>query len=148
MSAVWIGIDVAKAALLRTIPGIGKVVAPTLLGLLPELGTLSRRQLAALVGVAPLNRDSGKRSGARGIWGGRSAVRTALYMASLSAIRHPALKPFYQQLKQRGKPTKVALVAVMHKLLTIANAIVRDGLPWSDAAAQGAEPLPTSAVVA
>jgi transposase len=126
----------AKAALLRSIPGIGKVGAPLLLGLLPELGTLDRRQIAALVGVAPLNRDSGKRRGPRTIWGGRAAVRTALSMASLSAIRHPACKPFYTQLKQRGKPTKVALVACMRKLLTIANAILRDGVPWSPAAIQ------------
>ena len=121
----------AKVELLRTIPGIGQVVAPLLVGLLPELGTLDRRRIAALVGVAPLNRDSGRRQGVRQIAGGRSAVRTARYMASLSAIRHPAFKPFYAQLKQRGKPTKVALVACMRKLLTIANAVLRDGVPWT-----------------
>lgn len=126
----------AKAAVLRSIPGIGPVVATTLLGLLPELGTLSRRQIAALTGVAPLNRDSGQRSGPRTIWGGRGAVRTALYMASLSAIRHAAFKPFYQQLRQRGKPAKVALVACMRKLVTIANALLRDGACWSPAVAQ------------
>jgi transposase len=124
-----------KVELLRTIPGIGKLGAPTLVGLLPELGTLGRRQIAALAGVAPLNRDSGTRTGARSIWGGRGVVRAALYMASLSAIRHPAFQPFYAQLKQRGKPTKVALVAIMHKLLIIANAVLRDGVPWrADAA--------------
>jgi transposase len=120
----------AQAQLLQTIPGVGTVVATTMLGLLPELGTLDRRQIAALVGVAPLNRDSGTRQGPRRIWGGRAPVRAALYMASLSAIRHLAFKPFYQQLKQRGKPTKVALVAVMRKLLTVANALLRDGVPW------------------
>lgn len=121
----------AKATALRSLPGIGPVVATTLVGLLPELGTLDRQQIAALAGVAPFNRDSGTRSGPRTIWGGRGAVRSALYMASLSAIRDPAFKPFYQQLKQRGKPTKVALVAVMRKLLTIANALLRDGTVWS-----------------
>lgn len=126
----------ATATVLRSIPGVGPVTAITLVGLLPELGTLSRQQIAALAGVAPLNRDSGTRSGPRTIWGGRGAVRTALYMASLSAIRHPAFKPFYRQLKQRGKPTKVALVAVMRKLLTIANALLRDGLLWSPTVAQ------------
>jgi transposase len=138
----------AKAALLRTIPGIGPVVAPTLVGLLPELGTLSRQQIAALVGVAPLNRDGGTRRGPRQIWGGRAAVRTALSMASLSAIRHPVIKPFYQQLKQRGKPTKVALVAVMRKLLTMANAILREGRPWSGTAAPGTGPVVLSAMAA
>jgi transposase len=128
----------AKATVLRTIPGIGPVVVTTLLGVLPELGTLSRHQIAALAGVAPRNRDSGTRTGPRTIWGGRGAVRTALSMASLSAIRHPAFKPFYTQFKQRGKPTKVALVAVMHKLVTIANALLRDGVCWSPAATPAA----------
>jgi transposase len=126
----------AKAELLRSIPGVGPVVATTLVGLLPELGTLDRHQIAALAGVAPLNRDSGTRTGARTISGGRGPVRTALYMASLSAIRHVAFKPFYQQLRQRGKPAKVALVACMRKLLTIANALLRDGLLWAPAVAQ------------
>jgi transposase len=121
----------AKEALLRSIPGIGKLVAPTLLGLLPELGTLDRRTVAALVGVAPLNRDSGKRQGTRGIWGGRAAVRTALYMATLTAIRkNPIITPFYDRLCAHGKPKKVALVACMRKLLTMANAVLRDGVPW------------------
>jgi transposase len=126
----------AKAAVLRSIPGIGPVVATTLVGLLPELGTLDRRQIAALVGVAPLNRDSGKRSGERRFWGGRGAVRTALYMAVVSGVVHnPLLKPFYDRLCAQGKPTKVAMVACMRKLLTIANAMVRDGLRWSPAVA-------------
>jgi transposase len=126
----------AKAELLRTIPGIGPVVATTVVGLLPELGPLDRRQMAALAGVAPRNRDSGQRTGTRRIGGGRGAVRTALYLAALRAIRHPRCKPFYQQLKQRGKPTKVALVACMRKLLTMANAVLRDEVPWC--AASGA----------
>ena len=129
----------AKAALLRSIPSIGPVVAATLVGLLPELGTLDRRQLAALVGVAPLNRDSGKRTGGRSIWGGRSAVRAMLYMATVSGIVHnPLLQPLYDRLCARGKPTKVAMVACMRKLLTIANAILRDEVPWSPEAAQAA----------
>jgi transposase len=124
----------AKATVLRTIPGIGPVVATTLLGLLPELGTLSRRQIAALAWVAPLNRDSGKRSGGRSIWGGRGAVRTALSMAVVSGVAHnPLLKTFSDRLCAQGKPTKVAMVACMRKLLTIANAMVRDGLLWSPA---------------
>jgi transposase len=127
----------AKAAVLRTISGIGPVVATTLVGLLPELGTLSRRQIAALAGVAPLNRDSGTRSGSRTIWGGRASVRSMLYMAVVSGIAHnPLLKPFYPRLCAQGKPTKVAMVACMRKLLTMANAMVRDGTPWAPATAQ------------
>jgi transposase len=122
----------AKATVLRTIPSIGPVVAATLVGLLPELGTLDRRQIAALVGVAPLNRDSGQRHGGRRIWGGRGAVRAMLYMATVRGIVHnPLLKPLYDRLCARGKPTKVAMVACMRKLLTIANAMVRDGTVWS-----------------
>jgi transposase len=122
----------AKASVLRSIPSIGPVVAATLVGLLPELGTLDRRQIAALVGVAPLNRDSGQRHGGRQIWGGRGAVRAMLYMATVSGIVHnPLLKPLYERLCARGKPTKVAMVACMRKLLTIANAMVRDGTVWS-----------------
>jgi transposase len=127
----------AKASVLRSIPGVGPVVATTLVGLLPELGTLDRRQIAALVGVAPMNRDSGTRRGPRSIWGGRGAVRAVLYMAVISGIVHnPVLKPFYARLRAQGKATKVALVACMRKLLTIANAIVRDGVPWSVEAVQ------------
>jgi transposase len=123
----------AKAALLRSIPGVGPVVAAALLGGLPELGTLDRHEAAALAGVAPLNRDSGTRSGPRHIWGGRAPVRTALYMAVVSGIRHnPAIRALYRRLhEQAGKPKKVAMVACMRKLLTIANALLRDGMPWS-----------------
>lgn len=121
----------AKEDLLRTIPGIGPVVARTLLGELPELGTLDRREVAALAGVAPLNRDSGQRQGKRRVWGGRAAVRAALYMAVISATRfNPAIRALYRRLREGGKPPKVALVACMRKLLTIANAILRDGVPW------------------
>lgn len=121
----------AKAEALRSIPGIGAVVTSTLLSNLPELGTLSRQEVAALVGVAPLNRDSGLRTGLRHIWGGRAIVRSKLYMAAVTASRSPAFRPFYQQLLDRGKPKKVALVALMRKLLTIANALLRDGTVWS-----------------
>ena len=121
----------AKETLLRTIPGIGPVVARTLLAELPELGTLTRQEAAALVGVAPLNRDSGRTQRPRCIGGGRAGVRAKLYMAALTAARcDPAMHAFYDRLVQHGKPAKVALVACMHKLLTIANAILRDGVPW------------------
>jgi transposase len=122
-----------KETLLRSIPGIGPGVARTLLGTLPELGTLDRREVAALAGVAPLNQDSGQRRGKRRTWGGRAAVRGALYMAVVSAIRcNPSIKPFYARLtKELGKPPKVAMVACMRKLLTIANAVLRDGVLWS-----------------
>jgi transposase len=129
----------AKASMLRTIPGIGPVVAATLVGLLPELGTLDRRQIAALAGLAPLNRDSRQRSGGRRIWGGRGAVRAMLYMATVTGIVHnPLLKPLYARLCARGKPPKVAMVACMRKLLTIANAMVRDGTVWTPHLAAGA----------
>jgi transposase len=121
-----------KEDLLRSIPGIGPVVARTLLAELPELGTLDRQQVAALAGVAPLNQDSGQRQGKRRIWGGRAPVRAALYMAVVTAIRcNPVIRPFYHRLTEAGKPVKVALVACMRKLLTMANAILRDGVPWS-----------------
>lgn len=111
----------------RSIKGLGPVVQATLLGLLPELGTLSRQQLAKLVGVAPLNRDSGTLKGRRGIFGGRAAVRAVVYMAALVAVRwQPEFTAFYQQLRARGKPAKVALVACMRKLLVVLNARVRD----------------------
>ncbi len=127
----------AKATLLRTVPGIGPAVAATLVGLLPELGRLDRRQIAALVGVAPLNRDSGTRTGGRRIRGGRGSVRAMLYMAVVTGIVHnPVLKPFYARLCAQGKPTKVAMVACMRKLLTMANAMVRDGTVWSPGLAQ------------
>ena len=121
-----------KEDLLRAIPGIGPVVARTLLGDLPELGRLTRWEVAALAGVAPLNADSGTRQGQRCTWGGRATVRAALYMAAVSASKHnPAIRPLYQRLRDQGKPVKVALVACMRKLLTIANAILRDSVPWS-----------------
>lgn len=120
-----------RAAQLRSVPGVGPVVAATLVGDLPELGTLTRRQLAALVGVAPFARDSGPRRRPRHCWGGRAAVRTALYMAAVTAARqNPVLRTFYQRLRAAGKPAKVALVAVARKLLTILNALVRDGSRW------------------
>jgi transposase len=123
-----------KEDLLRTIPGIGPVVARTLLGELPELGTLNRWEVAALAGVAPLNQDSGRHQGKRRTWGGRAPVRAALYMAAVTATRcNPTIRALYTRLRVAGKPAKVALVACMRKLLTIANAILRDATPWSAA---------------
>ena len=122
----------AKEDLLRSVPGIGPVVSRTLIGELPELGKLNRQQIAALAGVAPLNRDSGTLRGKRMVWGGRRSVRVALYMAALTASqRNPAIRVFYQRLRARGKPPKVALTACMRKLLVIVNAMVRDGVSWS-----------------
>jgi transposase len=119
--------------LLRSVPGIGPTVARTLLAELPELGHLDRRAIAALVGVAPFNRDSGQWRGRRMIHGGRASVRTALYMSALVATRHNAtLKRFYQRLRAAGKPSKVALVAVMRKLLTIINAMIKHQSCWQD----------------
>jgi transposase len=119
--------------LLRSMPGVGPVVARTLLAELPELGQLTRRQIAALVGVAPFNRDSGHWRGRRTIWGGRASVRAALYMAGLVATRHNrVLRDFYQRLRTVGKQPKVALVAVMHKLLITLNAMVRNTTRWAD----------------
>ena len=126
-SPIWRG----KDDLLQSVPGIGNATARTLLAMLPELGTLKEKQIAALVGVAPLNQDSGTFRGRRRVYGGRARVRSALYMAALVASRYnPVLKAFYARLRTAGKPAKVALVACMHKLLTIANAIIRDGRPW------------------
>jgi transposase len=122
----------AKEELLRSIPGIGPVVARTLLGELPELGRLDRWEVAALAGVAPLNQDSGRRQGQRRTWGGRAPVRAALYMAAVTATRcNPTIRTLYTRLRAAGKPAKVALVACMRKLVIIANAILRDGVPWS-----------------
>jgi len=121
--------------LLDSVRGVGPVTILTLTSALPELGRLGRRQIAKLVGVAPLADDSGKRKGVRRTWGGRSEVRAVVYMATLTAIRHnPAIKAFYSRLVAAGKPKKVAIVACIRKLLTILNAIVRDKAPWSDAA--------------
>jgi transposase len=121
----------AKEELLRDVPGIGPTTAYTLLAALPELGTLSGRQISALAGLAPRNRDSGQFRGRRSIGGGRALVRSALYMASLSAARaNPVLRPFYRRLRAAGKLAKVALVAVARRLLTILNAMLRDGRRW------------------
>jgi transposase len=118
--------------LLQSVPGIGPTTARTLLAELPELGHLDRRRIAALVGVAPFNRDSGQWRGHRTIWGGRAPVRATLYMAALVATRHnPPLRAFYQRLRAAGKAPKVALVAVMRKLLTMINAMVRHQQPWT-----------------
>jgi transposase len=120
-----------KEDLLQSTPGVGPVLARTLLADLPELGTLNRKQVAALVGVAPLNRDSGTLRGRRTIWGGRAPVRAALYMSALAATRfNPVIKAFYQRLCAAGKAKKVALTACMHKLLLILNAMMKHGTPW------------------
>jgi transposase len=129
----------AKDDLLRSVPGIGSRTSSTLLAMLPELGTLTGKQIAALVGVAPFNRDSGTLRGRRTVWGGRVRVRTALYMAALVASRYnPVLKDFYERLRAAGKPAKVALVACMRKLLIIVNAMVRSGRPWDASGAAAA----------
>jgi transposase len=117
--------------LLKSVPGVGRVTARTLLADLPELGQIGRRQLAALVGVAPVNRDSGSWRGHRSISGGRSMVRSVLYMATLTAIRcNPVIRSHYTQLRQRGRPAKVAIVACMRRLLIILNAVLRERTPW------------------
>lgn len=122
--------------LLQRVPGIGPITARTLLAMVPELGCIPHRPLAALIGVAPLNQDSGRSRGRRRTWGGRAAVRRVLYMATLSAIRHNArMQATYVRLIAAGKPPKVALVAVMHKLLSVLNAILRDHQPWRPEAA-------------
>ncbi|WP_438039300.1 IS110 family transposase [Sorangium sp. So ce128] len=126
----------AKDELLRSVPGVGPGTSRTLLFDLPELGTLNRKQIAALVGLAPFNHDSGKIKGRRAIWGGRASVRSMLYMASVACMRfNPVIRAFYDRLKTAGKPTKVALTACMHKLLTILNAMVKANRPWQVAAA-------------
>lgn len=120
-----------KDNLLQGVPGVGPVLSTTLLAHLPELGNLNRRQIAALVGVAPFNRDSGNLRGKRTVWGGRSAIRAALYMATLVATRHnPIIRAFYHHLCAAGKPKKVALTACMRKLLTILNAMLKHRTPW------------------
>lgn len=126
-----------KENLLRSAPGVGPVLSTTLLANLPELGTLTRHQIAALVGVAPLNRDSGTLRGKRTVWGGRAHVRTALYMGTLVATRfNPVIKAFYQRLCAAGKAKKVALTACMRKLLTILNAMLKHRTPWHPEMAQ------------
>ena len=121
----------AQDQLLRSVPGVGPQLARTLLAQLPELGQLDRRRIAALVGVAPYNRDSGQWRGPRRIWGGRASVRAALYMSALVASRHnPVIRDFYQRLLAKGKPKKSALTACMRKLLVILNAILKTNTPW------------------
>ena len=121
-----------KDDLLRTVPGVGEQVSFTLLAYLPELGTLDRRQIAALVGVAPFNRDSGTLRGRRTVWGGRARVRAALYMGALVASRcNPIIRDFYQRLLACGKPKKLALTACMRKLLVILNSMLKHRSPWS-----------------
>lgn len=121
-----------KDQLLRSVPGVGPTLSLTLLAELPELGSLNRRQIAALVGVAPLNRDSGHFRGRRTIWGGRARLRAALYMGALAATRHnPIIALFYHRLCAAGKAKKVALTACMRKLLTILNAMIRHHTSWS-----------------
>mgnify|MGYP001430234467 CR=1 FL=1 len=122
----------AKLDLLISVPGVGDIVARTLLAELPELGGVDRHQIAALAGVAPFSRDSGRRKGRRFVRAGRVQVRAPLYMACLVAIQHnPPLKTLYRRLRASGKPTRLALVAVMRKLLTMLNAILRDNHPWA-----------------
>jgi transposase len=121
----------------QSMPGVGPVLATTLLASLPERGTLNRRQIAALVGVAPLNRESGRWRGKRIVWGGRTAVRAVLYMGALVAARHnPVLNAFYQRLRQAGKAPKVALTACMRKLLTTLNARLKHRTSWRGISAQ------------
>jgi len=126
-SAVW----QAKADVLRSIPGVGPVLSRTMLAQVPELGTVGHKQVAALIGVAPFNRDSGTLRGRRTVYGGRGEVRAVLYMGTLVATKHnPVIKAFYTRLLAAGKCKKAALTACMHKLLTIMNAMVRDLTPW------------------
>jgi transposase len=120
-----------KAKLLRSTPGVGPGTCSCLLAWLPELGTLTRKQIAALAGLAPFNRDSGQWRGRRAVWGGRAHVRAFLYMATVSASRcNPVIRTFYQRLRDAGKPAKVALTACMRKLLTILNAMLKNHQPW------------------
>ena len=119
--------------LLRSVPSVGPVISRTLLAELPELGALNRKQISALVGLAPFNRDSGSLKGRRSIWGGRASVRSALYMAALVATKHnPVIRQFYNRLRGAGKKPKVALVACMRKLLTILNAMIKHKTRWSE----------------
>jgi transposase len=120
-----------KDEIMRSVPGVGPVLSNTLLANVPELGELNRRQIASLIGVAPLNRDSGQYSGTRMVWGGRANVRSVLYMATVAAMRwNPVIKSFYQRLIGAGKKFKVAITACMRKLLTIINAMVKSGTMW------------------
>lgn len=131
-----------KLKLLRGMKGVGPNTQAVLMAGLPELGSLTSREVAKLVGVAPLARDSGRQRGRRTTWGGRASVRQAVYMATLSAVRwDPVLKSFYERLCTAGKPRKVALVACMRKLLTIINAVIKSGVPWTATYPQAADPL-------
>jgi transposase len=124
----------AAEDLLTSVPGVGPITARTLIAELPELGHITRRRIAALVGVAPINRDSGTSRGHRAIGGGRTGVRNVLYMAALTAIRRtPAIRAAYERIRARGTSPKAAIVAAMRKLLTILNAIIRDAKPWQTA---------------
>ena len=125
-----------RAAWLQSIPGIGPVASATLLAELPELGTLNRKQVAALVGVAPFNRDSGAWRGRRAVWGGRASVRAVLYMATLTATRaNPTIRACFQRLVRAGKPFKVVLTACMRQLLVLCNSLCRQQSPWDPAMA-------------
>lgn len=120
-----------KDEIMRSVPGVGPVLSRSLLANVPELGKLNRREIASLIGVAPLNRDSGQYSGTRMVWGGRANVRSVLYMATVAAMRwNPVIKSFYQRLIGAGKKFKVAITACMRKLLTIINAMVKSGTMW------------------
>lgn len=120
-----------KDALLQSVPGVGPVTSATLLGMLPELGQLNRQEIAALVGVAPVNKDSGRKQGRRRVYGGRADVRSVLYMAALAAKKfNPVIRKFYERLIQHGKEKKVALTACMRKLLVILNAMMHSNQPW------------------
>lgn len=137
-SPVW----KAKEEILTSVKGIGDVTASTILATLPELGSIPRQKVAALVGVCPYNRDSGKFKGKRSIWGGRAAIRSVLYMATLSATRfNPVIKAFYERLKEAGKPHKVALTACMRRLLTILNAMIKNNQKWDHGKFQINTPL-------
>jgi transposase len=121
-----------KDDLLQSVAGVGDVTSLTILAELPELGTLSGKAIAKLVGVAPINNDSGRYKGKRSCWGGRAVVRSALYMATLTAVQHnPTIRAFYQKKLAEGKLKKVAMIAALHKLLTILNALLRDRKPWT-----------------
>jgi transposase len=127
--------DAKRAALLRTAPGIGPIIAATLVGELPELGRLSRREISALVGVAPMNRDSGRQHGKRSVKGGRREVRDKLYMGAVSAVKwNPPIRALYERLTAAGKLYKVVITACMRKLIVILNAMVAHGKPWSNPA--------------
>jgi len=128
-SPLWRATD----AMLQSTPGVGPILARTLVAAVPELGVLNRQEIAALIGVAPLNRDRGTLRGTRAVWGGRAHVRAVLYISTLAAVRHhPVLKAFYVRLRAVGKAPKVALTACMRKLLTRLNAMLKHRTPWHE----------------